>query len=138
MRLIDADEIKWRPTVHTIGLFVPKGEEYFVRKEDIDDMPTVEVEVVPKWIPVEVKLPEEWEPVLAMIYIDKLPNKPIIDTMWFIGNINGRNRWRVCWNSDMVESDVTHWMPLPDYHPDYSTKKMKRREKDELRIYKQI
>ena len=78
--------------------------------------------VEPKWIPVEERLPEEWEPVLAMIYIDELPERPIIDTMWFIGNINGRNRWRVCWNSDMVESDVTHWMPLPDYHFDCGAK----------------
>ena len=114
MRLIDADAIKWRPTVHTIGLSIPDGQAYFVRKADIDDMPTVEAE--PKWIAVEERLPEEWKPVLAMIYIDD--GRPIIDTMWFIGNIGGRNKWRVCWNADMVESGVTHWMPLPDYHSD--------------------
>lgn len=53
MRLIDADKIKWRPTVHTIGLFIPKGEEYFVRKADIDDMPTIKAEPIRHghWIP---------------------------------------------------------------------------------------
>ena len=46
MRLIDADKIKWRPTVHTIGLGIPEGQAYFVRKADIDDMPTVEAEPI--------------------------------------------------------------------------------------------
>ena len=83
----------------------------------------------PKWIAVEERLPEEWEPVLAMVYIDDLLNKSIIETMWFIGNIDGRNRWKVCWNGDMVESDVTHWMPLPGYHPDCGTKMDEEEEK---------
>lgn len=115
MRLIDADKIQY--SNFPISVF---GNALYVTKAEIDAMPTVETE--PQWIPVEERLPEEWEPVLAMIYIDELPDRPIIDTMWFIGNINGRNKWRVCWNSDMVESDVTHWMPLPDYHPNYDIK----------------
>lgn len=112
MRPIDADKLK----AH-YAWWGSEGasEEMQENKKTFDTIiglqPTVEVE--PKWIAVEERLPKEWEPVLAMIYIDELPERPIIDTMWFMGNIDGRNEWRVCWNSDRVESDVTHWMPLP-------------------------
>lgn len=46
MRLIDADKIKWRPTVSTMGLVIPEGQAYFVRKADIDDMPAVDAKAI--------------------------------------------------------------------------------------------
>lgn len=67
-----------------------------------------------KWISVNERLPEKWKPVLAMVAITEIPINPIIDSMVYIGNIKGEDKWRVCWNHDMIKSDVTHWMPLPD------------------------
>ena len=78
--------------------------------------PTVDVEEIirEEWVSVEERLPEEWKPVLGMVAIFELPEEPIIDTMIYIGNIAGEDKWRVCWNHDMLESKVTHWMPLPE------------------------
>lgn len=57
MRLIDADKIKWRPTVSTMGLVIPEGQAFFVRKADIDDMPTVEADPIRhgKWIKIRYR-----------------------------------------------------------------------------------
>lgn len=68
-----------------------------------------------EWISVNDRLPEKWKPVLAMALLFEVPAaRPIIDSMWYIGNIKGENKWRVCWNGDMLESNVTYWMPLPE------------------------
>lgn len=66
------------------------------------------------WISVKERLPEEWKPVLGMVAIAEIPTRPIIDAMVYIGNIAGEDKWRVCWGHDMLESAVTHWMPLPE------------------------
>lgn len=59
------------------------------------------------WISVEERLPEEWWPVLALIRFSEEP--PAQEVLWHIGN----GKWRACWDGAMVESKVSHWMPLP-------------------------
>ena len=94
--------------------FIHKSEIIMI----IDDLPSVDTKEIirEEWISVKEGLPEEWKPVFGLIPVDedRDPTGQIIDTMVYIGNIAGKDRWRVCWNHDMVESAVTHWMPLPE------------------------
>ena len=63
----------------------------------------------PKWIPVTERLPQEWWPVLGLIQYHDEKEPPAQQVLWYLGN----GHWRETWRGDMIESDVTHWMPLP-------------------------
>lgn len=63
----------------------------------------------PLWIPVSERLPEEWWPVLGLIQYHDEKEPPAQQVLWYLGN----GHWRETWRGDMIESDVTHWMPLP-------------------------
>lgn len=62
-----------------------------------------------RWIPVTEQLPEEWWPVLGLIQYHDEKEPPSQQVLWYLGN----GHWRETWRGDMIESDVTHWMPLP-------------------------
>ena len=63
-----------------------------------------------KWIPVTERLPEEWWPVLGLIQFHDEKEPPVQQVLWYLGN----GHWRETWRGDMIESDVTHWTPLPE------------------------
>ena len=65
---------------------------------------------LPKWIPVTEKLPQEWWPVLGLIQFHDEKEPPAQEVLWYLGN----GHWRETWRGDMIESPVTHWMPLPE------------------------
>lgn len=127
MRLIDADELR------------EQCDDPFwcVWLGDIDNAPTIEAVPVddlheklneahnegydvgywagrrdyePKWIPVTERLPEEWRPVLGLIQFCDEEEPPAQQVLWYLGN----GHWRETWRGDMIESAVTHWMPLPE------------------------
>ena len=58
-----------------------------------------ELEWIPRWIPVSEQLPNEYTNVLVA---KKNDERPTICQMWIVG---GEKMW--------VDSDITHWMPLP-------------------------
>lgn len=64
------------------------------------------VEIIPRWIPVSERLPEEWVDVLV------LSECGFCEVAVYLGGHS--NKWRVTWNHDMLDGDVTHWMPLPE------------------------
>lgn len=64
----------------------------------------------PRWIPVTERLPQEWWPVLGLIQFCDKEEPPAQQVLWYLGN----GHWRETWKGNMVESDVTHWMPLPE------------------------
>jgi len=64
----------------------------------------------PRWIPVTERLPKEWWPVLGLIQFHDEEEPPAQQVLWFLGN----GHWRETWRGDMIESSVTHWMPLPE------------------------
>ena len=72
----------------------------------IEKLPSAE----PKWIPVTERLPEEWWPVLGLIQFCDEKEPPAQQVLWYLGN----GHWRETWRGDMIESAVTHWMPLPE------------------------
>lgn len=57
---------------------------------------------VPRWIPVEERLPEEKELVLVHYTDDWMPVAFLLNGNWF--NSGGERSWL----------SVTHWMPLPE------------------------
>lgn len=59
--------------------------------------------VLPKWIPVTERLPEEMKTVLAWT-----PMGEFSETAMWTGI-----RWEKTWDFDTIYS-VTHWMPLPE------------------------
>ena len=63
-----------------------------------------------RWIPVTERLPKEWWPVLGLIQYHDEKEPPAQQVLWYLGN----GHWRETWRGDMIESDVTHWMPLPE------------------------
>lgn len=63
-----------------------------------------------KWISVNERLPKEWWPVLGLIQFHDEKEPPVQQVLWYLGN----GHWRETWRGDMIESDVTHWMPLPE------------------------
>lgn len=63
----------------------------------------------PRWIPVTERLPKEWWPVLGLIQYHDEKEPPAQQVLWYLGN----GHWRETWRGDMIESNVTHWMPLP-------------------------
>lgn len=71
----------------------------------IDQMPTIEAEPVNRWIPCSERLPEKHVEVLAYSpYWGK-----IVVAMW------GGEFWLEQWTDDDLEqSEITHWMPLPE------------------------
>lgn len=75
--------------------------------DELDSIPAADVR--PKWISVKKRLPEEWRPVLGLIsFIDGDKGQQVL---WYCG---GSGTWRSVWNADKIESEVTHWMPLPE------------------------
>lgn len=75
---------------------------------DIEDIPAADVR--PRWIPVGERLPEEWWPVLGLIKFHEKEEPPAQQVLWYLGN----GHWREVWRGDMIENDVTHWLPLPE------------------------
>ena len=63
-----------------------------------------------QWISVKERLPKEWWPVLGLIQFHDEKEPPVQQVLWYLGN----GHWRETWRGDMIESDVTHWMPLPE------------------------
>lgn len=61
-----------------------------------------------RWTPVTEQLPKEWQPVLGLIQFHDEKEPPAQQVLWYLGN----GRWRETWCGDIVEGDVTHWMPL--------------------------
>ena len=59
--------------------------------------------VLPKWIPVTERLPEEMKTVLAWT-----PMGEFLETAMWTGI-----RWEKTWDFDTIYT-VTHWMPLPE------------------------
>ena len=81
------------------------SEAYDKLSRHMDDLAAL----MPRWIPVKERLPEAWWPVLGLIkFLDK-DEPPAQQVLWYLGN----GHWREVWRGDMIESDVTHWMPLP-------------------------
>ena len=81
--------------------------------ENLDEICQIQAEEllsIPQWIPVSERLPEEWWPVLGLIQFHDEKEPPIQQVLWYLGN----GHWRETWRGDMIESDVTHWMPLPE------------------------
>ena len=76
--------------------------------ENIRNLPAADVR--PRWIPVTERLPEEWWPVLGLIKFHEKEEPPAQQVLWYLGN----GHWRETWRGDMIESDVSHWMPLPE------------------------
>lgn len=66
--------------------------------------------VMPKWISVAERLPEEWKTVLTF-QPTTTDDRGIIQTCVYIG-IPGK--WRQAWNHELLKLPVTHWMPLPE------------------------
>lgn len=64
----------------------------------------VDANIVPKWIPVKERLPEECDRYLT-VSIEPWFGTTVVDTM----------RWSRIWMYDgrPTEATVTHWMPLP-------------------------
>ena len=58
-----------------------------------------------EWISVKERLPNGYQKVLAfvggIVYV-----VAILDTR--------ANKWRVMWDLDVIDDEVTHWMPLPE------------------------
>lgn len=64
----------------------------------------------PKWIPVTERLPESYEPVLAVCNSGKIFVGEYVDLGW-------RTLWRIKTARDSTKEitrKVTHWMPLPE------------------------
>ena len=58
---------------------------------------------VPKWIPVTERLPED--DIVCIL------TNGISDAIGYRGKVFG---WHLIWTDYVVESEVTHWMPLPE------------------------
>ena len=69
-----------------------------------------ELEEANRWTPVTERLPQEWWPVLGLIQFHDEKEPPAQEVLWYLGN----GHWRETWRGDMIESAVTHWMPLPN------------------------
>ena len=63
-----------------------------------------------RWIPVNERLPKEWWPVLGLIQYHDEKEPPAQQVLWYLGN----GHWRETWRGDMIESNVTNRMPLPE------------------------
>ena len=110
MRLIDADEIVYE------SIDSSDTEEYFakygtgilvVRKEDIDEMTTVE----PHWIPVTERLPKPRESVIISVngkYGDWIGEGCYWETT------ENHVIWKgYRWNATYWDDEIIAWMPLP-------------------------
>lgn len=75
-----------------------------------NDDGTTEIRFENQWIPVTEKLPKEWWPVLGLIKFHDEDEPPAHQVLWYLGN----GHWREVWRGDMIENNVTHWMPLPE------------------------
>jgi len=75
----------------------------------MDNQPCIEcsqyAEQEPQWISVEKSLPNEWEPVLVWSCCG------YIECAVWLG-IPGK--WRCTWDHTLLDSEITHWMPLPE------------------------
>lgn len=103
MRAIDADAISYESIDSSdIG----RHEHYYgtgiiaVRKEDIDEMPTIQPE--PHWIPTSERSPKIYENVL-LSYFDEVT----------IGWLNGDGSWSIYDGWKCVSADeISAWLPL--------------------------
>ena len=66
--------------------------------------------MLPRWIPVTERLPQEWKSVLTCQPYVGDEDKPLIRVSWYIGN----GSWRECEMANKLVLPVTHWMPLPE------------------------
>lgn len=63
------------------------------------------VEAIPRWIPVEERLPEDGKNVL--IFVSTMSSWWHVEVDWRTGN-SWHNNAETDWNK------ITHWMPLPE------------------------
>ena len=63
------------------------------------------VDAGPKWISVEERLPKEWESVLVRSRCG------YTECAVWLGVLG---KWRCTWDHTLLESEITHWMPLPE------------------------
>ena len=106
MRLIDADAISYE-SIDSCD--TGRHEHYYgtgiiaVRKEDIDEMPTIHPE--PHWIPCSEGLPKE-----EGFYLVTLEDKCGAETTIRLFRIeNGERHWSL-WGNE----NITAWMPMPE------------------------
>jgi hypothetical protein len=121
MRLVDIDKVKknldenkpdWTAEDYAVACedaeFYSSMEDFIAEHDDEIEMMMFAPELVPdepKWIPCSERLPEKHVEVLAYSpYWGK-----IVVAMW------GGEFWLEQWTDDDLEqSEITHWMPLPE------------------------
>ena len=144
MRLIDADLIKYHRTTECGGHGVFLDVD-MVHKEEIDAIPTIDPESQrPRWIPVEERLPDTEDPVLAYckygtceggyvccaFYVAPGTYEEDSDFSWDYEALGDYNEEKDSYEipagwyerihnwddygSVRIYSNVTHWMPLPE------------------------
>lgn len=62
-----------------------------------------------EWISAKDRLPKPYEVVLTAAYF-----REVSDSLVYIGNVNGIDKWDICGVKNSGEYTVTHWMPLPE------------------------
>lgn len=67
------------------------------------------VDSVPKWIPCSERLPEIFEDVL-IVYLGFEGEKHI--TKAYMDDEENAFDWCSSWNGDVIDAEVTHWMPV--------------------------
>ena len=92
------------------GTCVLDQNEYFSAAADLIEAQAAESEElkaqVPRWIPVEERLPEQDVPVLARFEDGRIPRQSPDIVLW-----NGRGWMHVHLHRNVC--GITHWMPLP-------------------------
>ena len=121
MRLIDADAIVYE-SIDSCD--TGRYERYYgtginaVRKEDIDEMPTIYPE--PHWIPCSERLPEEYADVLVWFEYYRYGDYNCMYSTHGIGTYSKRyNSWMINHETGWRDLRVFAWMPLPSpYQPE--------------------
>lgn len=103
-----SDYISREAVVEFIRSYRCSTDVAFHMEHHLNEIPAADVR--PRWIPVGERLPEEWWPVLGLIKFHEKEEPPAQQVLWYLGN----GHWREVWRGDMIENDVTHWLPLPE------------------------
>lgn len=74
----------------------------------VKEFPTIEA--APKWIPCSERLPEMFEEVLV-VWLSFKGDKHV--TIAYMDDEENSCDWCSGWNGDVIDAEVTHWMPLP-------------------------
>jgi hypothetical protein len=76
-----------------------------IARKCIENAPAVN-----RWIPVEDALPESEREVLVYVKGDFDNSIPFITTAY----INSDHDWESDYDGEVIDSKITHWMPLPE------------------------